>query len=361
MNIESYRASEVFRSRQIPPYRQTSAEEGIVPSEFPGDSFAGSTQQWQPYNPTMLKATFVQTERPYKAPNPKETFVNADESERTPEVVRAQQSAVDGALAGDGRVTFSNSEGRSFDMQLRKTKLGYEYRAGKDRLNIRFDPKFTEQQRREALAKLIDYHSQEPEHLRRAVQHINVEPGDRAVKVKKDQSLTTLLQAQGFKKMTPSLLEAMKEVNGWKEVPTTFKAGDTVQVPVKNYGAYFAGDDARGVTFVGIKNIEESTFRHEFGHGVGYLATADFLPRDWHRLAAKDPETVSKYGSRKDKQTGVPEMSDDFAEFYLAYMEARETGPKAMADLKRRFPNRSQVIEQIVAGNHPQLQRYKNL
>lgn len=64
------------------------------------------------------------------------------------------------------------------------------------------------------------------------------------------------------------------------------------------------------------------------------------LPRGYSQAAEADNRRVSHYGETN--------ISEDFAEFYEAYLNAEQAGPQALARFERLYPNRFELLSELV-------------
>ena len=90
-------------------------------------------------------------------------------------------------------------------------------------------------------------------------------------------------------------------------------------------------------------NMDKS-IHHEVGHTVSGqkwgLDTTDARWNDWKSASTNDGSAPSKYAQVAP--------TEDFAETYALYYQVK--GTPAEADARQRFPNRFQVIDDVVAG-----------
>lgn len=251
----------------------------------------------------------VQLSRPYKAPQPEDFHPAVDESERTPEVVEKQRQSIDQALTTDQPVEFRNSEGKTVEVSVKKTETGYTYTLDGHPVDVTHDASYDEATQKETLAQMVDYHSQQP----------------------------------------PYALDAVKKIH---VAPTNTQDSTAAQ---------FSGSD-ESITFFGREQLNEANFTHELGHGVGYKLSGkkNMVPEDWSQAVERDGREVSGYGKQSadekndgwldwvdNKMRPGRDRADDFAEAYSGYIEARESGPEALAEFRRLYPERARILDRM--------------
>lgn len=231
-----------------------------------------------------------------------------DESERTPEVVAAQQQRVEQALESGESVSFPNSQGESIRVRLRAFSWGYRYRfEGEASVDVVVASAYRAQGV-EALAKAIDYHSQVPVKFRDVVSEIRLE-----------------------------------------ERP-----------PASNTDARYQAWSRR-ITFYGLGCLDETNFTHEIGHGIGHRLESqadswgEWLLAGWEPALLPDrapltPDPWVPVARQENPPTAYARegASEDFAEFWTAYHEARESGN--LDTLRQQYPARTATLERLLQG-----------
>lgn len=244
----------------------------------------------------------------HEGPAPEETFevphdhdhftVGTDESERTPAVIAAQEAAILEALETGEPVEFTNTEGDTEEIRLTQNGgngrdyVSYELETSDgQKVEIRSGLSYNET--RVALARLTDSFTQVPEHHRDELRTITLEAGP-------DED-------------RPEVAARYR----WE---------------VRGLGPFRRETKEEMVFYNGLRNINEAIFDHEFGHAVSKQ-----LPDGWEEAMQADGASPSQYANTNGKE--------DFAEFWAAYVEARQTGPEALAALEAAFPNRFPIAE----------------
>ena len=248
----------------------------------------------------------------------------------------ATQAVIDSLETGEPQ-SFSNSNGELTEFQLQHLEASkgwigsshenYRFNLGEDSFDVQLAEGIDRDQ---ALSRIIDYYSQQPENLREAVETIAVKTG----------------QNPG----DPH----------WAEV---YNRPDFVSAATGGSGT---------ITFWnGMSYLDETSFNHEFGHNIGSavrelqnqesaeagtllqsqmqdLKTGDsnspFVPRGASQAASSDGNAVSEYGQAS--------IAEDFAEFYSQYRNASEEGPEALAHLKSRYPARYSLLVNEILSRH---------
>lgn len=247
--------------------------------------------------------------RHYEGPGAEHWHPPSPETERTAERIRAQQDTLRRAFGQSGPVTFTNSEGNSVELTARRIASGFEYSLKNGRaVPVRFGASFNAEQQLDVLARAIDYHSQMPPRFYHLLESISVEPGG-----------------------------TMGNVAGRRE-----------------------GNRFR---FFGQENLNEGNFTHEYGHLVGsalesaqdgwiqwalgpqeprvFPNRSHSAPDNWADAMARDQRQVSTYAQE------TPGMEEDFAEFFTAYHEARESGGDALPRLREAYPARAEIMRAV--------------
>lgn len=117
--------------------------------------------------------------------------------------------------------------------------------------------------------------------------------------------------------------------------------------------------------FNGLRNLNQGTFDHEYGHVVGdatedrqaglwerFLewrhgrevdpAGEEYIPEGYSDAAAADGNSVSPYGDSS--------ASEEWADFWRLYVQARREGPEALARLEEEYPERFRIAEEVYEG-----------
>jgi hypothetical protein len=243
-------------------------------------------------------------EDPYRVPNEEEDYsVDADEAQRTPDIARKQEDAVQRAIETGKPVLFINSNGEVERISVRKDGDDYLIQ-GEDghELRIHAEAGYPEDRLAEDVAALTDYYSQVPEHLRGQADRINLHPGD--------------------------------------------------------YRANYVPDSQ--TINLGSDDIDEKTFDHEWGHAIGSQTAAQgdsWLERALEKLRGETGTPEGWAEAQKADGSAPSEYSheaahEDFAESWLAYVEAREKGPEALAALEQKYPHRYAILESVYNGTY---------
>ena len=239
----------------------------------------------------------------YRVPNEEDDYaVPADEAQRSKEEARRQELAVGFSIATGRPVPFTNSNGETEKVSVRKSGDDYVITASDGHeLRVHAEEGVSPQELADNLAALTDYYTQVPEHLRDSVDTINLHPAP-------------------------------------------YRAN------------YVPGDEP--VVNLGLDDIDEMTFDHEFGHAAGAAVgpvgdswiervidearNVQGVPNGWEEAAAADGTAPSQYSNENPVE--------DFGESWLAYVEARERGPEALAAFEAQYPNRAAILEQVYEG-----------
>jgi hypothetical protein len=275
-----------------------------------GTALAQAARRLAQEQPPQDRVTLSEEARRYQLPDERRHWgVPTDNSERTPQIQQRQEANVRRALQGGQCMDWTNANGQREAVSIRATENGAYQLQGQDGhpVRIQLDPGMSEAERVTALARIADFHTQTPNHLRNALDQIEVS---------RDQNGGILAQ-QGDRTMR---------------------------------------------FFGGLDNLTEHVFDHEFGHAVGrklnrdaqsrWLAEHPYMaympdnnfsatPRGWDEAREKDILAPSQYA----RQGSSPE---DFAEAYAAYREAQEAGPQAMAQLRQQFPERTRYLDTVM-------------
>jgi hypothetical protein len=234
------------------------------------------------------------------------------------------------ALGGDGQGTFINGNGQEVSFGLRQSEgtgshESYSMSIGDDQLAVNISNGLDSE---EALERIADLYSQQPEEWRHVVDTINVEAG-------RSPDDARWAQERGQ----------------------------------PNFRAAASGGGGAINFYGGLRNLKEDTFNHEFGHNLGGHvretqdqesreagrlahdrqadlltgdATSPNIPRGYSEAVQADGRSVSSYGDTS--------FSEDFAEFYDAYRAAEERGPQALARLEERYGQRYEFLMSEVFG-----------
>ncbi len=272
-----------------------------------GDDRITTASSWDGVDGGNGRDALVTNDRTYTLPEEQASRPRADESERSAEVVAQQKDALAESIRTGGTTQFVTSEGERVDVAVRETDGGYTYDLAGRTVTVDFDASYSEADRAEALAKVVDYHAQLPTYARDTFDSVTVEPFDREA----------------------------------------------------DYSAYFW---RRGITFNGANAVTEDRFNHEVAHGVAYKASGETsaVPPGWDQAVADDKNEITSYGkgSFQERNDGLPGWilapvfgsetaslrQEDFADAYSTYAEARESGPDALRDFEARYPNRARFL-----------------
>ncbi len=255
-------------------------------------------------------------ENDYRLPNQDDDFVTSQgEANRTPELAAQQETAIVEGLAEGGEVSFTNSNGDVENLTF--VQLGgegddvkFELR-GEDGHTVKISSELSAEETRIALARLSDYYTEVPEHLRDSVDEISLLQGGKPGK--------------------------------------------------DNVAADFRSDGDKIRFYNGLDNLNESTFDHEFGHGVGYETDGqgegvrgtfnpfdgDVNPFGGSKGAPEGWEDAIESDGRRLTEYAETNHEEDFAESWSTYLEAREQGSQALDDYREAFPERFEILEEV--------------
>ncbi|MEW6279809.1 MAG: hypothetical protein AB1758_14370 [Candidatus Eremiobacterota bacterium] len=245
---------------------------------------------------------------------------------------QAQEQAVQQAIESGQPVQFTNSAGETVTVTVTvNTPPGsihgapgsgaenyatYSYSIdGGDPVEVVTDVPVADHN--EALASVIDMHSQQPEHLQGTVTQVNVwnRPSDR----------------DEWAHSTPN------------------------------------GDGTSTLDFFeGTSHLhDQGLFDHEFGHAVGhYVDTlqetpyeawreqetgheqSDMRPHGWEGDIREDGQGIVHYLG-----AGSDAVAEDFADSYMEYMQARRDG--TLDQYRDTYPNRGETLDGILSGSLP--------
>ncbi|MNX36214.1 hypothetical protein D3C86_664950 [compost metagenome] len=259
------------------------------------------------------KVATPETSSEKKTETSPETTVPTNPFNRKSPALQAQEAVIEKALAGE-IIAFPNSSGATAIVRLapldakkaasdaqakqaiRLTVDGHQFQVT---LDAGLDPK-------ESLAKLADYISKVPGHLRPALKSV------------------TLSQ-------TPNPEDAYwARVYGLDSFSSAATAGGVA------------------ITIWNLKenphNLNEGVFNHEMAHliGTAYSTSrtrhAEMIPPGWEDAIRADSGRVSNYAAHN--------ANEDFSEAWRYYLEARQT-PEKLREFKEKYPNRSRILEAI--------------
>lgn len=189
-----------------------------------------------------------------------------------------------------GAVKFRNDQGGTATLRLEREAAGkYSLTLDSKQVPVKIDAGIDEAA---ALSRIADYYSQLPAHMR--------------------EGLTSL------------------------EITNRKKEG----VAATTYGG------KRVVFWEGLKWLTPGVFFHEMGHVHAKKVYGHTDPSDaWDRAQTKDKENITDYSKTND--------NEDFAEMMEAYWLARRgDGNYTLAELRKQFPERMKIVEDVAAG-HP--------
>ncbi len=239
-------------------------------------------------------------EQTFEVPTDDDGLVETDETNRTVPVALEQQQAIVEAIATGEPVAFTNTEGDTQMLRVEQLggngedSVGFELTT-EDGTRYRIDSELSVTDTHEAIARIADGITQVPVHLRGSVDKFRLVA---------EEDPDGALASYGRSK------------SGWNP---------------------FGSTEGRITFYGGVANITESTFDHELAHGIG-----DGLPDGWEDAIAADGEAPSDYAKESSRE--------DFAEFWPAYVEARQHGEEALAALEAAYPNRFAISEVIYGG-----------
>ena len=236
------------------------------------------------------------------------SYVQMSNAERTPQVIQQEERAILEGIASGSPISFTNANGQTESLTVRQVE-GANNRAiyeisGEDGHTVRIESELGASENRTGLARIADYYTQMPAHLRESVDRIDLQR----------------------------------------------KPDDTA-------GARFTNEDDRITFYSGLGYLDETVFNHEFAHGIGYeldgqresilnelswgLGCGDDhgAPGGWENAVSTDGKALNEYSGKN--------LREDFAESWSAYMEAREQGDEALKRLAENFPARCRILEGI--------------
>lgn len=229
--------------------------------------------------------------------------------------VQAQEEAVQKALTGDV-VTFKTLDGlelalritpRDASKEALETHDFYRLTVGETPVDLKVAKGLNAS---ENLAKLLEYWSKVPAHLRGALKAVELE--------------VTVNPEDAY----------------WAKVfgETSFASAAT------------AGGGT--ITFWNLQenpyNLSEGTFNHEMGHliGAGFSSSrtrhAEMVPPGWEEAIAADGNDVSSYGSHNP--------NEDFAEAWRYYLLATKD-PERLREFEEKHPNRVKILRAVHDGS----------
>lgn len=219
-----------------------------------------------------------------------------------------QETFVQTALGGQA-TSFKNKAGASVELTIvkgDKTSAGfdqYKLKVGNGAINVTVAPGLDAKM---LLAKLVDYYTRVPEHLRGNLKEVALE-----------------------NRHNPTDAYWAK-VYGQEEFSSAATAGGGL------------------ITFWNLAgnpiNFGEDTFHHEMGHLIGDSLTksrkehATMVPPGWEEAAKADNDRVSRYSGMNP--------DEDFAETWSYYIYGM-SDPAALEALRERVPNRVEICEAI--------------
>lgn len=218
--------------------------------------------------------------------------VAADEAQRSSELARQQEALI--AASGGAAVQYTNANGQTEPLSF--TRQDNSWRVADAHGNsfvVNGQTGVSADQLLRGTATFADYWSQYPTHLRDSAPTINLHAGSRQAK----------------------------------------------------YTTTIIGNTMRGVMDLGSDDLDERTFDHEFGHGVGRTdQPLRGAPVGWEQAMQSDGLSPSQYANHS--------IGEDFAESWLAFVEARERGAEDLETLRQRFPNRVDLMTRVWAGTN---------
>ncbi len=233
-----------------------------------------------------------------------------------------------------------NSDGVRQDVQITMLGCGpnsdnYRVRVGQDEFSVSAPPGFRQT---ESLARLADYHSMTPPHLRGELKHVAINEGH-----------------------FPGDAEAGKRYG------------------IKDFQSAATAGGHRIDFWSGTRNVNEGTFNHETGHLIGERASREGqrnsasstiatlallplspfikspepgpdpnhwnVPAGWDAQSKKDGNAIDGPLTGENRAYSTRHEGEDFAESWMAYMRARSQGK--VADFAREHPNRAPGVDRI--------------
>lgn len=232
----------------------------------------------------------------------------ADESNRGAEVIRAQEQSVLDSVVQGRPVQFTNSDGNTESLQFEQLRGANEdslqsvrssrfVMTGANGHQVNIQSNLSPSDNRTALARIGEYYTRTPEHLRDSVNSI---------------------------RLTNEADEKFISSNGQTDAAAA------------NYG-----ESPGHVNFFnGLSRLNEDNFNHEYGHAIG-----DKIDGDRHQLRTENWDSHS--AERPSEYAGTNEM-EDFAESYSMFKEYSDNG--RLDEFRERFPHRARELESIFSN-----------
>ncbi len=235
---------------------------------------------------------------------------------KTPAML-AQEEAISRAIAGEP-AGFTALDGKPILVQITRQgasksdgpsgprddyRLAIEGSEFDVRVARNLDPK-------EPFAKMVEYFSKVPEHVRPALKSVELE----TVPNPQDAYWATVYGRDTF---TSAATAGGGNITFWN----------------LNENPY---------------NLNEGHFNHEMAHliGSGYSTSktrhAEMVPPGWEDAVKADGNRVSEYAGSN--------ANEDFSETWRYYLEARKS-PEALAAFQEKYPNRTRILEAIFRGD----------
>lgn len=230
----------------------------------------------------------------------------SDKDSHSPLVDQLREKELGQFIEQKKEFDFTNSVGQTFKAQITEMeapdgKRKFTVRLGEHSLVLTV-PK--DENVEKLVGKVLDYWSQQPEHLRGELKSFRVEPG---------------------RNPDDAYWEEKYKIPGFTSAAT---AGGH-EITLWNGGGYF----------------DKGLFDHEFGHLVGQKdddplrGDTDFCPPGWEDAIKADNQSVSDYGDKA--------IAEDFAEAWKHYLKARSEGDRALREFRLKYPNRVKILDKI--------------
>lgn len=233
-----------------------------------------------------------------------------------------QEAAIAEAIESGEPVEFTNAAGQTEEVSVRKTgtedgKDVYEVTAGEETVEVKIPP---EHNAAEVIGEVADYYTQQPPHLRDALEQVVIENGGNP------------------------------QDPYWEE-----------EYDIPGFTSAATGGNGTITFYHGTRNINQDIFDHEMGHLAGEKIEGEQdswldriidevtdaphnVPEGWEDAAREDGNHVSDYATNSS--------AEDFAETYQVYLEAQRKGPEALEQFREEYPARAALLDEIFADEY---------
>lgn len=237
-------------------------------------------------------------------------------------MISPREQAIEQAIETGEPVEFTNGAGQTEQVSVRQTgtedgKDVYAVTVGEDTVNVKIPP---EHDAGQVISEVADYYTQQPPHLRDALEQVVIENGGNP------------------------------QDPYWEE-----------QYDIPGFTSAATGGNGTITFYHGTQNINQGIFDHEMGHLAGekiegeqdsfFDRIADEVtdaphnvPEGWENAARENGNHVSEYATNSS--------AEDFAETYGAYLAAQREGPEALEKFREDYPARAALLDEIVADQY---------